>query len=443
MAEGPLSGWGGFPRHASRLCAPRDEESLRARLREGGVIARGSGRAYGDSAVGRGTTVQMRGFDRMIAFDEATGQLVAEAGVRLSEVIGTFLPRGWFPRVTPGTKFVTLGGMAAADVHGKNHHREGGFGAAVDWLELMGARGEVRRCSRQEEPELFAWTLGGMGLTGVILRLAFRLRRVETAWIRQTTLPAPDLDAALDLFGATDEATYSVAWIDCLGQGAELGRSLLMLGEHALWSELPERERWRPFDAGTRRRLSVPFHAPGGLLNGATVRAFNRLYHWRGARKAGTRLVDWDSYFYPLDAILGWNRIYGRKGFVQFQCVLPLDRSRAGLRALLEATSEAGQGSFLGVLKRLGPQGTGLSFPMPGYTLALDFPLRAGTLALMDRLDRIAVEHGGRFYLAKDARMGAETLRRSDARSLDFLRMREEAGLRSAFRSAQSERLDL
>lgn len=443
MSSAPLSGWGGFPRHEARLCVPGDEAELRERLRDGRVIARGNGRAYGDSAVGRGATLDMRRFDRMVAFDEGAGQLVAEAGVRLSEVIDTFLPHGWFPLVTPGTKFVTLGGMAAADVHGKNHHRDGSFASSVDWLDLMDAWGVVHRCSRTENAELFDWTLGGMGLTGVILRLAVRLRRVETAWIRQTTIPAPDLDAALDAFTKAGGATYSVAWIDCLGTGASLGRSLVMLGEHAEWTDLPERARWRPLDAGVRPRLSVPMHAPGGLLNGWTVRAFNRLYWWAGARRAGTRLVDWDSYFYPLDSILGWNRIYGRKGFVQFQCVLPLDRSRDGLRALLEAIAEAGQGSFLAVLKRLGPGRGGMSFPMAGYTLALDFPMRAGTLALMDRLDRIAVAQGGRFYLAKDARMTADTLRRSDPRSLDLRRWRGDAGLRPAFASAQSERLDL
>jgi decaprenylphospho-beta-D-ribofuranose 2-oxidase len=443
VSSAPLSGWGGFPRHEVQVRAPRDEAELRACLRSGRAIARGSGRAYGDSAVGRGATIDMRRFDRMVAFDEGTGQLVAEAGVRLSEVIDAFLPHGWFPLVTPGTKFVTLGGMAAADVHGKNHHRDGSFAGSVDWLDLMDADGEVQRCSRAENAELFDWTLGGMGLTGVILRLAVRLRRVETAWIRQTTIPALDLDAALDAFERADSATYSVAWIDCLAQGRHLGRSLVMLGEHADWTDLPEAARWRPFDAGRRPRLSVPVHAPGGLLNAWTVRAFNRLYYWAGVRRAGTRLVDWDSYFYPLDSILGWNRIYGRKGFVQFQCVLPLERSREGLRALLGEISEAGQGSFLAVLKRLGPGRGGMSFPMAGYTLALDFPVRPETLALMDRLDRTAVAQGGRFYLAKDARMMADTLRRSDARALDLRRWREEAGLRTTFASAQSERLDL
>lgn len=438
-----LTGWGGYPRAETRVVAPRDEEGMRAALRGGAGVARGAGRAYGDAGIGRDVTLSTRALDRMIAFDEATGRLVAEAGVTLGEVIETALPRGWFPMVTPGTKFVTLGGMAAADVHGKNHHRDGGFAGTVDWLEVMDGEGVLRRCSREEEPELFGWTLGGMGLTGVILRLAVRLRRVETGWIRQTAIPAPTLDAALDAVEAADGATYSVAWIDCLARGAALGRSILLLGEHAELTDLPPRERWRPFDAARPRKLSMPVHLPGWLLAGPVMRGFNEAYWQAGRRRAGARLVDWDRYFYPLDAIGDWNRAYGRRGFVQFQTVLPPDRAREGLRALLGATSEAGQGSFLAVLKRMGPEGGGISFGMPGMTLALDLPLREGTLALMDRLDRIAVEHGGRFYLAKDARMGAETLRRADPRVDDFRRWREARGLKKAFRSVQSDRLDL
>jgi FAD/FMN-containing dehydrogenase len=437
-----LGGWGSFPLHETRLSAPRSEAALRERVAEGGLIARGNGRAYGDSAVG-GRTVQMRHLDRMLAFDAKAGQLVAEAGVLLADVISVFLPRGWFPFVTPGTKFVTLGGMVAADVHGKNHHKDGSLGRFVDWIDLMCADGAVRRCSRDENAELFEWTVGGMGLTGVILRVAIRLRPVETAWIRQTTQPAPNLEAAMDLFEAAQDATYSVAWIDCLSRGDRLGRSLVMLGEHAAWTDLDERQRWRPFDAGHRAKRAVPFHAPPGLLNTWTVRAFNELYYRAGARKAGTALVDWDSYFYPLDAILGWNRIYGRKGFLQFQCVLPLDRSREGLRGLLEAISEAGEGSFLAVLKRFGPQTSRFSFPMLGYTLALDFPVHPRSLELVDALDQITIAHGGRFYLAKDSRMTADTLRRSDGRSQDFTQHRARAGLQARFRSAQSERLGL
>ncbi|ETX10988.1 oxidoreductase [Roseivivax halodurans JCM 10272] len=405
------------------------------------MIARGNGRAYGDSAMGAAATIDMRRLNRMLAFDPATGQLVAEAGVILGDVITAFLPRGWFPYVTPGTKFVSLGGAIAADVHGKNHHVDGSFGAFVDWIDVVGADGEVTRASRSSNSELFGWTIGGMGLTGVILRAAIRLRPVESAWIRQETIPAPHLAAAMEAFEAADAATYSVAWIDCLASGGSLGRSLIMFGEHAETGEVPSAFRKHPFATPKRRAKTVPVNLPGAALNTWTVKAFNALYWRKGLSSPRKSLVDWDRYFYPLDAILGWNRIYGRRGFLQFQCALPPKSSEAGLRALLGATAAAGQGSFLAVLKRFGIQESRFSFPMEGYTLALDFPATAKTLALLDRLDAIAVDHGARFYLAKDARLAATTLHRSDPRA-DILRdMRREAGLDQAFASAQSERL--
>jgi decaprenylphospho-beta-D-ribofuranose 2-oxidase len=435
-----LSGWGRYPSRDCAIAAPRDEIALRSQLRAGPAIARGNGRAYGDSALNEGNTISTRKLDRMLAFDAVTGQLVAEAGVLLGDVIAAFLPRGWFPPVTPGTKFVTLGGMIAADVHGKNHHCDGSFGSFVDWVEVMGADGAVRRAGPNDP--LHGWTIGGMGLTGVILRAAIRLRPVETGWIRQETRPAFDLGAAMEAMEAGLGATYSVAWIDCLAGGASLGRSIVMSGEHATRDELPARLRRTPHGV-TKRKLTVPLDAPGFALNGLTVKAFNALYYAAGRRKAGTAYVDWDSYFYPLDAILGWNRIYGRKGFVQFQCALPLAASREGLTALLQATARAGQGSFLAVLKRFGAQESRFSFPMEGYTLALDFPVRTATLALIERLDRITLDHGGRFYLAKDARMSAETFRAADPRVSPFTAMRAETGADRAFASAQSERLAL
>ena len=436
-----LSGWGRTTRQPCRVSRPRSEDELAARVAEGGLIARGAGRAYGDAAQSVDNTVDMGGFARMLSFDAETGQLVAEAGVWLADVIATFLPCGWFPAVTPGTRFVTLGGAVAADVHGKNHHREGSFGAFVDWIELMGPDGAVRRLGPGDD--LFRWTLGGMGLTGVILRVALRLRRVETGWITQRTIAAPDLASAMAVFEANADATYSVAWIDCLAQGAALGRSLVMLGEHAQVAALPGARRQFPFDVPARRRLTVPFDAPGFALNPLTVRAFNEVYWRLGKRKAGTALVPWDAYFYPLDAIGDWNRIYGRRGFVQFQCALPLAASARALSDLLTAISASGQGSFLAVLKRFGPQATPFSFPMDGYTLALDFPLHGGTRTLLDRLDRIVVAAGGRFYLAKDARMSRETLWQADPRAAGFAALRDRLGLRAAFASTQSERLGL
>lgn len=437
-----LSGWGRFPRQYCTLHRPRYEEELRALLSQGPLIARGNGRGYGDCALSRNGTVDMRRFNRMLAFDETNGQLVAEAGVLLADVIATFLPRGWFPAVTPGTKFVTIGGMVAADVHGKNHHKDGTFGRFVDWIDLLCADGKVRRCDARDNAELFACTLGGMGLTGVILRVAFRLRPVESAWIRQTTLPAPDLETAMALFEEHSAATYSVAWIDCLNTGKGLGRSALMLGEHARLDELGPARRKDPFAHRRRKCRKVPFDAPQAALNRVTVRAFNALYYRRAAAARGEALVDWDAYFYPLDALEEWNRIYGARGFMQFQCALPLPAAREGLTQLLGAIAASGQGSFLSVLKRMGPEHGPISFPLEGYTLALDFPVSDRSLALMKRLDEITIDHGGRFYLAKDARMSAQTLRRSDARIPDFVALRERLGL-ATFRSSQSERLCL
>lgn len=439
-----LAGWGRYPVLEARVRAPRSVDALRSLVvSEPNVIARGNGRAYGDSAINPAATLEMRHLNRMLAFDPANGELVAEAGVLLGDIITAFLPRGWFPMVTPGTKFVTLGGAIAADVHGKNHHKDGSFRACVDWIDVMGPDGDVQRCSLEEDSTLFDHTLGGMGLTGVVLRAAIRMRPIETAWIRQITIAAPNLKAAMAAFEDAQDATYSVAWIDCLGTGASLGRSLVMLGEHAARGDLPAERAGSPFQIRPKRKLSVPFDLPSFTLNNLSVRAFNALHYWAGTRKTGVQLVDWDSYFYPLDAILGWNRIYGRKGFAQFQCVLPLDRSESGLEALLEEIAKAGSGSFLAVLKRFGRQDSAFSFPMEGYTLALDFPVSAKTLALLDCLDRITVEHGGRFYLAKDSRMSATTLQASDSRVDSFRRMREDSGMLSRFRSAQAERLSI
>lgn len=439
-----LSGWGRYPVLEARTYQPRSVEALQQLVvSEPSLIARGNGRAYGDSAINASATVETRHINRIMAFDPASGQLIAEAGVLLGDIIAAFLPRGWFPMVTPGTKFVTLGGAIAADVHGKNHHRDGSFRNCVDWIEVMGADGETQRCSPQDHAALFNHTLGGMGLTGIILCAAIRLRPVETAWIRQSTIAAPNLKAAMAAFEAAQDATYSVAWIDCLGTGSNLGRSLVMLGEHAVRADLSPRQAQAPFQIKSKRKLSIPIDFPAFTLNSLTVRAFNALYYWAGTRKTGTQLVDWDSYFYPLDAILGWNRIYGRKGFAQFQCALPMDRSEAGLTALLSEIAKAGSGSFLAVLKRFGKQDSAFSFPMEGYTLALDFPVMPKTLALLERLDQITIAHGGRFYLAKDSRMTSATLRASDPRAADFQAHRDSHGLTSRFRSAQSERLAL
>jgi decaprenylphospho-beta-D-ribofuranose 2-oxidase len=359
-----LSGWGNYPQIDVNLARARGAaEAVAAVGASGSLIARGNGRSYGDAALNSETTLSMLPSDRILAFDAATGRLECEAGVLLSDIIDLFVPRGWFVPVTPGTKFVTLGGMIAADVHGKNHHGAGSFGDHVESLQLALADGRTLRCSSAENAELFAATRGGMGLTGIILSAAFHLIPIETVFIRQETHRAGNLREAMDRFELSQHWTYSVAWIDCLARGDSLGRSLIYLGEHAKRDELPPSLN-SGLDAVVRKRRRIPFDFPGFALNRWSVRAFNELYYRRA--RPGMSFVDYDRYFYPLDSILEWNRIYGRSGFVQYQCVLPKAASVAGMTALLERITRSGMGSFLAVLKLFGRQDGLLSFPMEG-----------------------------------------------------------------------------
>ena len=437
-----LAGWGRYPVSEGPLVSPADTaEAVVAAGLGNGTIARGNARSYGDASMGRELTVAARRLGRFLAFDAATGTLICEGGVLLSEIIDAMLPRGWFAPVTPGTRFVTLGGMIAADIHGKNHHGHGSLCDHIEWLDL--ATGDaVLRCSRTEHPELFAATCGGMGLTGVILRAALRLLAVPSAMIRQRGVRAGSLSAAIELFESSLDWTYSVAWIDCLASGASLGRSVVLLGEHAEVDELPDPAmRANPYARAPDKVKRVPIDFPAFALNPRSVRAFNQLYY--RVQRTGERIVPLNPYFYPLDAILEWNRIYGRRGFVQYQCVLPLAESRAGLTRLLQEIARAGTGSFLAVLKRMGAESFGLlSFPHPGYTLALDFPVTPANLALLDRLDAITAEHGGRIYLAKDGR--AKPSFAAGYPKIDqFRAIRAEYGLTDRFASRLSQRLEL
>jgi len=405
------------------------------------LIARGNGRAYGDAALNPRGTLLMGRNDRFLSFDPQSGRLTCEAGTLLADIVAAFVPLGWFPPVTPGTKFVTIGGMIAADVHGKNHHGAGSFGDHVESFDLCTADGAVLRCSATENPALFHATRGGMGLTGLILRATFRLNSIETGMIRQETRRAANLDEVMAQFEESQAWTYSVAWIDCLASGASIGRSLLYLGEHALVAELPVDRRTAPFDIPRKSAKRVPLDFPGWALNRFSIRAFNELYYRRG--RPGTELVDYETYFYPLDALLEWNRIYGASGFMQYQCVLPKTASRAGMQALLRKIASAGAGSFLAVLKLFGRQEGLLSFPMEGYTLALDFRVTSETLSLLVELDAIVHDHGGRLYLAKDARTGSKMIRDGYPGLASFRALRHILDPQVKFSSLQSQRLDL
>jgi decaprenylphospho-beta-D-ribofuranose 2-oxidase len=440
-----ISGWGRYPIAETDLLTPDTPEEARTTTSHiRGGIARGNGRAYGDAGIGARQTMQMRALDRIRAFDAKAGLVTAEAGLLLADVIATFLPRGFFPAVVPGTKYVTIGGAVAADVHGKNHHRDGGFGDHVESLVLATADGDLIRASRTENPDIFAATIGGMGLTGSIIEATLRMRSVETGWMLQQTIVAPNLAAAMVALEESDRATYSVAWIDCLAKGAALGRSLIFLGEHAVRADLNGETAANPFPPFGGVSLAVPLDFPAIALNRWTIGTFNSLYFHRGARRVGKQfLVSADSYFFPLDSVGAWNRIYGQRGFVQHQCVIPTAAAPAVLAEMLDRIAIRGDASFLTVLKKLGPSNGTLSFPSPGYTLALDFPMTTGVLDFLDDLDRVVARAGGRLYLAKDARQSRATFEAGYPGLQRFREMRRVVDPSGRIRSHLSERLGI
>jgi decaprenylphospho-beta-D-ribofuranose 2-oxidase len=441
-----LAGWGNFPKIATERLAPRHSAEVSSLIgARTGLIARGQGRAYGDAAIGMTSTLSSNALDRMRGFDPVTSELTVEAGVTIADVLATFVPRGFFLNAVPGTKFVSVGGAIASDVHGKNHHRDGGFGDHVVSLKLALSGGEHLACSRAENAELFCATIGGMGLTGVITEATLRLRPIETGWLSQQTLVAGNLDAAIDALDQTAQATYSVAWIDCLAQGPALGRSLIYIADHASAADQDRLGAALPrYPAPRKGQLSVPGLFPGFALNQHSVRAFNDFYFRRGASQAQVKqLVPWDRYFFPLDSISNWNRIYGRRGFLQHQCVIPADSARNVLAGILERTARFGNASFLTVLKQLGDSHGWMSFPMRGYTLAMDFPVSDTVFGFLDEIDALVARAGGRLYLAKDARQSRATFEQGYAGLDRFRALRKQIGADTRLVSHLSARLGI
>ncbi len=440
-----ISGWGRYPKVDTKLVPFNDIATLQAIVKSTeSLITRGMGRAYGDSALSAAAIVSTHAYNRMLAFDDSTGTLTCESGLTLAELLDTFVVRGWFIPVTPGTKFVSIGGAIASDVHGKNHHKNGSFSCCVESFSLLLANGEIVQCSRDRHADLFYATFGGMGLTGVILEVSLRLVAVASAYIFQKTIKCRNLDDIMRQFEHNYNWTYSVGWIDCLAKGRELGRSLLMLGEHAEQQILPPQLGRSPLRVPEKTKLTIPFEFPSGTLNSFSVKLFNNLYFAK-SKDIEHSFIDYDSYFYPLDAIHHWNRIYGNRGFIQYQCVLPLENSYEGLKTILQTISASGLGSFLAVLKLFGEQHGGvLSFPMKGYTLALDFPMNRHLFPVLAKLDGITQNYGGRLYLTKDARMSGEffenTYRDKSAR---FKAIRRTVDPAAKFQSLQSIRLGI
>ncbi len=401
-------------------------------------LTRGLGRAYGDAALPAPGDLRIAGStlaDRVLAFDPATGDLAAEAGFSLDELYRAFLPRGWFTPVTPGTRFVTLGGMVAADVHGKNHHVDGCFGRHVQALTLRVADGRIVTCSREAHAELFAATIGGMGLTGHILAVHCRLVRVPSPWIYQETQRVADIDDFMEALRASAASwPMTMGWIDCLSSGSAMGRGVLFRGR---WAEPIEAPSTFPT---LHPPVPVPLMFPGGLLGHLTVRAFNTLYYHLPRPRAG--VVHPRTFFYPLDSAGEWHRMYGPRGFTQYQCVLPNAGGHAAARRFLEVVTRRGGASFLCVIKDCGAEGDGLlSFPKPGISIALDLPMRDDTQALIDTLNECVIAEGGRIYLAKDALTRPHHFRAMESRLDRFLEVRRAWDPDGRIRSAQSVRL--
>jgi FAD/FMN-containing dehydrogenase len=412
-------------------------EDLEALTRDA-VLTRGLGRSYGDSSLpppGHPVVAATPLADRILGFDPATGVLRAEAGLSLRAINRLFLPRGFYGPVTPGTQIITLGGMAAADVHGKNHHRDGCFGAHVRSLKMRVADGRIVECSREREPELFRATLGGMGLTGHILEVEARLARAPSSWIWMESRRIADVDAFVEaLKEAGTKWPHTVGWIDCLSRGKAMGRGVLMCGR---WAEPGEAKAEAPRPL---QRPSVPIVLPGFVINPWSVRAFNTVYYHAPRRTRGLRHPE--AFFYPLDAIGSWNRMYGPRGFTQYQCVLPESAGRGAARRFLELLTRRGGASMLCVIKDCGAEGEGMiSFPKPGISIALDIQVRDDTQSLVDALNEQVIAEAGRIYLAKDQFTRPEHFRAMEPRLDEWTRVRRLWDPEGRLRSAQSVRI--
>ena len=400
-----VTNWGNFPVVEKEM---KSEDTLR-KIQDfvkgnNEIIARGNGRCYGDASLSEHIFSTKR-LNKLMSFDRLNGIIECESGVLLSEILEVTVPQGYFLYVTPGTKFISVGGAIASDVHGKNHHAEGCFSEYMLSFSLLNENGEVLSCSRTENADKYWATIGGMGLTGIILSARFKLKNIETAYIRQESIKAENLEEIFNLFDESEDWTYNVAWIDCLQKGTNIGRSIMLRGEHAFKHQLPKNLQENPLRLKKKYNPTVPFYFPNFVLNNTTVKLFNFFYFKKQTKKEVKSYVDYETFFYPLDVVKDWNKIYGKSGFIQYQFMIPKTSGKEGMRKILETIAKSGNGSFLAVLKLFGSNSPLAynSFPFEGYTLALDFKVNSKLKNLVKDLDKIVEEYGGRIYLAKDS----------------------------------------
>ncbi|MFH0881575.1 MAG: FAD-binding protein [bacterium] len=444
-----LSGWGRSDRAWSLGLTPDSLETLESVV---GMkephhrIARGLGRAYGDAATNDGgLTVHFDRLDRAVSFDAQNGVLVAEAGMTLNDILRLALPHGWFLPVIPGTAHPTLGGSIACDVHGKNHHQAGTIGAHLQWIELIAANGERMRCGPRRNKALYQATAGGMGLTGLIYRAALRMKKIETSWIVEESYRVDNLRDMMARLSAPDAThPYTVSWMDGTATGRHLGQGQVLLGRHAGLSDLSGEARKHPLVFHEKGALTVPLVPPFSFVNNPSIRAFNFLRMQTASRSGRTRVVPFRPFFYLLDAVMEWNRVYGPRGFYQYQYVVPFDGAGEVLQETIDCLQKAGTPPSLIVLKRFGEQGDGmLSFPKPGWTIAIDIPVSLKLEKVLDKLDEVLLGADGRIYLAKDARMKPDTFRRMYSRFDEWLKIKQQVDPDWHFSSNLSRRLKM
>jgi FAD/FMN-containing dehydrogenase len=439
-----LAGWGANLRSRCKLVEPEVPAEVHKYLQERRVIARGLGRSYGDPALNAGgLVVGTRRLDRFLDFDPSTAMLECEAGVSLLQIIHTFGPRGFFPLISPGTQYVTIGGCIANDIHGKAHHSQGSFVNCVESMRVLLASGDVVTCSRSELPDLFWASFGGMGLLGIILSAKIKLKRVETAYYKESAIRAKSLAELMTALDESDQAyQYSVAMVDVYGRGEGLGRGVLNLGNNAALSDLPPELQKDPLRIAPAAKLGVPFELPEITLNSLSVRVVNGLAQYSQSHKKP--ITHYAMFTYPLDILHNWNRGYGPRGFTQYQFVIPFADGYANMRRIFDAMTSAGELPFLNVLKRLGKSSGGLlSFPTEGYTLAIDFPVRQGTVALTRQLDALVLEAGGRIYLGKDSYVEPEMFRKMYPRVDEWLAIKAKYDPENVFTSDLGRRVGL
>ena len=428
-----ISGWGNYPKINCKVEIPSSENEIKFNENEK-IISRGLGRSYGDSSLQTNKTIITKNLNQIISFDEELGVICVQSGISSDELLKILIPKGWFLPVSPGTKFVTLGGMVASDVHGKNHHLEGSFGDHLISLKIKISNSEVMYCSDDFNSDLFWATIGGMGLTGIITEIKFKLKKISSYKINQEVTVTQNLEEVMSLFEKYKNSTYTVAWIDCLSKGSSFGRSVFFKGEHKLSQG--------KISYNPKYILRIPFFFPSWILNYFSIKLFNYFYFY--SNKFFTKKeVDGDSFFYPLDKISHWNKIYGKNGFIQYQFLVPKKGSLEAIREVLEKVTHSKEASFLSVLKLFKKGNKGLlSFPDEGFTLAMDFQVNEKTFRLLSELDKIVMKHSGKVYLAKDSRLSKDSFSLMNYDTDGLRNILNKYNIKN-FHSEQSERLNI